>query len=280
MPGRPLEIVTACRAADFPILRLAHAALQRFVPFKKLHVMTARANFSKLQDILGNDVELHDEDAIIPGMTLAQLRELSLPGFPKGAGWYFQQLLKYAFCFQEEADDYYLIWDADTVPLRPLEFFDADGRMLLTKAEEEHAPYFENYRRLLGEEPNREFSFISQHMLVQKSILREMLARIESDLRGHRLVGLEDHAPSSGHEYQSLQRIRNARLLHEKSLPGAGGLSGAALAARWIAGNWRRSHQRRLGATGSDLRFRGLRSVRNAGCAESRAPCARWRKGR
>ncbi len=182
---RPLNVVTACRAADVRILRLALDGLQRFVPFRKLHVITARSNFSRCRRALGNDVELLDEDALIPGMTLQSLRGLALPGFPKGAGWYFQQLLKFAFALREPADDYCLIWDADTVPLRALEFFDTEGRMLLTTAEEEHIPYFETYRRLLGEEPRRECSFIAQHMIVQTAVLREMLATIEGRLPGH-----------------------------------------------------------------------------------------------
>jgi len=184
---RPLDVVTACRAADVRILRLALDGLRLFVPFKQLHVITARSNFSRCQRALGDGVELLDEDALIPGMTLQSLRPLSLPGFPKGAGWYFQQLLKFAVAFREPGDDYCLIWDADTIPLRALQFFDAQDRMLLTTADEEHLPYFDTYRRLLREEPRRECSFISQHMIVQKSVLREMLAAIESNLPG------EDH---------------------------------------------------------------------------------------
>lgn len=180
----PLDVVTACRAADLRILQTTSLALKKYVPFRRLHVLTAAANFEQFRQALGDEVALIDEDTFIPGMTLAFLRELPLPGLPGGAGWYFQQLLKLNFCFREPAEDYYLIWDADTVPLRPLEFFDEEGRMLFTKAEEEHAPYFENYRKLLGEDPNREFSFISQHIVVQKSVLREMLAAIESRFPG------------------------------------------------------------------------------------------------
>ena len=51
--------------------------------------------------------------------------------------------------------------------------------MLHTKASEYHMPYFETYRRLFNNEPNRDFSFIAQHMLVQKSLAREMLGKIE-----------------------------------------------------------------------------------------------------
>jgi hypothetical protein len=188
MPGelrtRPLDIVTACRAADLPILKVTAEQLRACVPFRQLHVMTAGANFPRFRQVLGSDVRLLDEDALIPGVTLAELRQLTLPGFPQGAGWYFQQLLKFAFAFHKPEEDYYLIWDADTVPLRPLEFFDDEDRMLFTKAEENHAPYFDTYRKLLGEEPHREFSFIAQHLIVQKSALREMLAAIEARFPG------------------------------------------------------------------------------------------------
>jgi len=65
-----------------------------------------------------------------------------------------------------------------------MEFFEERGAMLFTIADEEHGPYFDTYRKLLGEEPRREFSFIAQHMPVRKSILREMLARIEEQVVG------------------------------------------------------------------------------------------------
>jgi hypothetical protein len=159
-------------------------ALARCVPLDRAYVITARRLFSRIRRVLDERVELLDEDELIPGMTLTQLRELTLPGFPQAAGWYFQQLLKLSFAFHNPEDDHCLIWDADTVPLRALHFFDNSGRMLFTMADEEHAPYFDNYRRLLGEEPHREFSFISQHMIVQKSIAREMLAQIDSNFPG------------------------------------------------------------------------------------------------
>jgi hypothetical protein len=180
----PLDIVTACRAADLPVFRLALAGLRRFVPFGQSHVITSRANFPRFRRALGTDVDLIDEDTMIPGMTLDQLKRFSLPFFPRGAGWYLQQLLKFAFCFRKPENDYFLIWDADTIPLQALEFFDESGRMLFTIADERHEPYFETYRRLLREEPRPEFSFISQHMIVEKPILREMLAKIDSNFPG------------------------------------------------------------------------------------------------
>ena len=120
----PLEVVTAARSKDLRILRLTLAGLRRFVHMKRLYVISARSNFPRFQRALGPDVELLDEDSMTPGLTLRQLRSFVLPGLEKGAGWYLQQLDKLAFSFRPSSDDYYLIWDSDTVPLRPLEFFE------------------------------------------------------------------------------------------------------------------------------------------------------------
>ena len=93
-------------------------------------------------------------------------------------------MLKLGFALHPEAESRFLIWDADTVLLRPLEFFDSEGRLLFTKAEEYHQPYFDNYAHLLGQDPHREFSFISQHIPVDRSILCEMLELVEKRFAG------------------------------------------------------------------------------------------------
>lgn len=199
---RPLDVVAACRRADFRILQKTLTALRECISFRKLYVITARKNMSVLQRNFPAHVQFLDEDELIPGMMLENLRQLKLPGFPSGAGWYFQQLLKYAFAFQKPQDDYYLIWDADTVPLRTLRFFDDEGRMLFTLGKECHGLYLPTYRNLLRENPNPEISFIAQHMIMQKSLVREMLARIEANFPEkeswawkimHHLVGTGDN---------------------------------------------------------------------------------------
>ena len=182
--NQPVDVVAPCLRRDLPKLALAYQNLRRFAAIKQLHVITARRDFAQFKNTLGKDVVLIDENEMIPGVTFAALKVIPLARFSQGPGWYFQQLLKFQFAFHKPEDDHYLIWDADTVPLRPLEFFDTQGRMLLTKAAEFHPPYFQTYENLLGRPAQREFSFIAQHMLVQKSVLRELLSEIEAHCPG------------------------------------------------------------------------------------------------
>ena len=182
--SRPVDVVAACLKRDLPKLARAHENLRRFVAMKQLHVITARKDFDEFRKVLGADIVLIDEQEMIPGVTLAALKVIPLARLSQGHGWYFQQLLKFQFAFRHTEDDHYLIWDADTVPLRALEFFDAQGRMLITKAQEFHRPYFQTYENLLGRPAQREFSFIAQHLVVQKSVLRELLGEIERHCPG------------------------------------------------------------------------------------------------
>ena len=245
---RPLDVILTCRAADLPILQLTLQRLRRFVPLRRAHVITASTNLAKFRRRLGSDVDFHDEDALIPEMTLSRLKQAPLPGFPKSAGWYFQQLLKFAFAFQNSREDYFLIWDADTVPLRPLEFFDESGRMLFTIADEWHEGYFNTYRKLLRQEPRREFSFISQHMIVQRSILCEMLTKIDKNFPGEEswawkiINNLEVRRTP-------VQRVRDARPLCEEQLSRTRGLSKTELVTRRISPDSRPAVSRRFGKT-------------------------------
>jgi hypothetical protein len=181
----PLQIVCACRARDLPVFELTADRLQKLVPFARLNVFAPDRDCATIASRIGKNVNVIAEGDAIPGVTIERLRELKLQGFPQAAGWYLQQLLKLQFARMSQEDDYYLIWDADTVPLRPMKFFDEAGKMLLTKAHEFHPLYFETYRTLLHSEPNREFSFIAQHIIVQKSVAREMMCRIEENLPGN-----------------------------------------------------------------------------------------------
>ena len=145
-----------------------------------MHLITRKEDFGRFRNACGSSLRLWDENELVPSMTLTELKKAPLPFFPRGAGWYFQQFLKYAFVDVSNESDYFLIWDADTILLRPIDLFDENDIPYYTEADEYHLPYFDTFEALFGEPADRTHSFISQHQLVSKAVLRQMLAEIET----------------------------------------------------------------------------------------------------
>ncbi|MCO6451593.1 MAG: hypothetical protein J5I90_12465 [Caldilineales bacterium] len=135
------------------------------------------------------DIRLLDEDAMIDGVTLAGLQDyLRGRGVQPGrAGWYLQQFAKMAAASQPEIADDYLIWDSDTVLLRPTAFFDSAGVVQFAARAKRYEPYRQAYRRLLGHDPAAEVSFVAEHMMVCKIWMRELITAIE-ERQGQRWV--------------------------------------------------------------------------------------------
>jgi len=189
-----------------------------------------------------NKVILINENTIVHNLDLKKMRSLVDSHFtkPMREGWYFQQFLKMGFALSECAKDYYLIWDADTFPTTPLQFFDDYGSMLLTQKEEYHRPYFETMKRLIGLGKTVDFSFIAEHMLVKTIYMRELIHTIEkNEIKG---------------EYW-FEKVINA--IEPSSILG---FSEFETYGTWVNCNHRDS-----------ISYRRLRTMRDAGCLYGRA---------
>lgn len=125
-----------------------------------------------------------DENELLDGMTIVFLKELfSKLGRTKlWVGWYFQQFLKMAFSLSDYCDtEFYLSWDSDTIPLRKIDFFDENEKPFFTMKTEHHVPYFISLDRLLGIENINSRSYIAENMMFSKSIMIELINRIQSN---------------------------------------------------------------------------------------------------
>ena len=94
-------------------------------------------------------------------------------------GWYYQQFLKMAYS-RSCPDEYYLCWDADTIPLRRIEMFHSSGKPYLDIKPEYRASYFETIKNLFGYGKVIRESFISEHMLFDKKLMIELMDEIMS----------------------------------------------------------------------------------------------------
>lgn len=77
-------------------------------------------------------------------------------------GWYLQQFIKLLAAKDSESTDVVLIWDADTAPIRKVQFISQDGKLNYYKSSEYHPPYFDCIKKLLSLDKQVPFSFIAQ----------------------------------------------------------------------------------------------------------------------
>ncbi|MBN2018769.1 MAG: hypothetical protein JW749_00930 [Sedimentisphaerales bacterium] len=176
--GEKIDVVIPCHSKDMGMLGFCLAG--------------CRKNIQGLRNIF-LVAEIHDVD--VPGVSVINEKSFFEDGFSKEqiekrwkkehpqnscrAGWLFQQLIKLGSCYAiPEISETYLILDADVVFLKRTRFFE-DGRILLRPSKEFHRPYYDYYRRLMGEEPNVVHSFISHHMPVKRAVLKSLLDFIE-----------------------------------------------------------------------------------------------------
>lgn len=183
------DAVMTVAETDVVLARKSVTGLSLHSKARRIFIITARSNFGYFDGVRQRlpSVTLIDEDSVINGVDLAVMRTFvgEDPQRARKTGWYYQQFLKMAMALSEDVAEHCLIWDADTILLRPTEFFDEGGRMLVAPASEYHEPYFRTLERILGISRAVDFSFICEHQMVNRSIMREMIDVIKERSPNH-----------------------------------------------------------------------------------------------
>ena len=96
------------------------------------------------------------------------------------AGWYFQQFIKLSISKLNYISNLYLIWDADAVVLKPINFLTKGNKIYLEKNKEYHKPYFDILEKLIGLEKQTNYSFIAEYLLFNKEIVNTIISKIST----------------------------------------------------------------------------------------------------
>lgn len=141
--------------------------------------------------VLKDDIEklgciFVDEDKLYEGLSLEKIKSLVKEriGVDAWSTWYFQQFLKMAFAFKDGIDEY-IIWDSDTIPVKPYEINKTSP--VFDMKYEFHRPYFFTMQQLFPnlsidtEKRNEYGSYISEHMFIISSYMKEVINSIEKN---------------------------------------------------------------------------------------------------
>ncbi len=140
----------------------------------------------EIEKAFGNNrIEYYNEDEIMGGLTLSKIKSYleDLCGDSHRAGWFYQQFLKMAYAYRSR-NDYYLIFDSDTVPINRINYFGKDERPNFITKIEYHKPYFDTLDKLFDGEIKRldkNISYIAENMIINRNIMIEIIDRIMSN---------------------------------------------------------------------------------------------------
>ncbi|WP_348223662.1 hypothetical protein [Luteolibacter sp.] len=134
--------------------------------------------------------------------------------------WLFQQFIKINAIAESDLDDGELvvIWDADTVPLRKIDFSDGPtGCIRYYHGKEHHQPYFDTIEALCDLERLTNLSFIAQCLPVRAGWVRELLQDIEERLSQSYVEAVLSRLPGkSGSEFSEYETIGAWVLAHHR----------------------------------------------------------------
>ena len=194
MGKRLYDIIIPVAAKDCDFLPRVVFYIRKYLTEAEfIYIITHERNFSRFKKLLKLDnlVRLLDENNVINELSYDHIKQyLANKKVYEGQGWYFQQFLKMGFAQTEYAKEYYLSWDADTLPLSHIQYFDDLGKPRFTMKREFHSAYFHTLKRLIGLEKIASFSFIAEHMMFNSAIMKELLdvINLNKDVEGENWI--------------------------------------------------------------------------------------------
>ncbi len=178
----PYDVVMVIKAADWNLAKRNIKYIKKNLEPKHIIIIAS----SEIGKCIRPDgfIRFADEDQLYEGLTFENVKRLLVErrmGI-SSAGWYFQQFLKLAYAYICK-NEYYLVWDADTIPLKKLSMTEPKtGKPYFDMKPEYVSAYFTSIHQLTGMEKAEPESFISEHMLFCTQIVKEMLAYIENNV--------------------------------------------------------------------------------------------------
>jgi hypothetical protein len=128
----------------------------------------------KLSILARSDIQVLSEDLLIDEDHRIIIRNK----FQNRYGWALQQFLKLTQVLQSLSSAT-LVLDADTLLLHPRKWFDENSKQILFPSWEFNPPYYELLSRHGIGKKFPEFTFVTHHMIMQKSIILESFSRLE-----------------------------------------------------------------------------------------------------
>jgi hypothetical protein len=167
------EVISVCSIKDIDVWTVAAKHIVQFISAKQYTVIVPDAQVQMFAAVTEAPYQVKPESLFV-GNLKEKIAQTLTPENQDRVGWYLQQFVKISAVLAHEDRGVVLIWDADTVPLKRLEFINSSGRFIYYKGNEYRKSYFDFIERALGLKRTQNFSFIAQSLILKVSWAREL----------------------------------------------------------------------------------------------------------
>ena len=150
--------------------------LKKYINFNSIIIIASnKTNISNDN----SSIIIINEDQLVPKNDLIKIFLKKGINNTNRVGWYEQQFLKMSYS-KICTNEYYLLWDSDTIPIKPLIMFE-NGYPIFDLKKEHHSPYFTLINLLIPALRFSKLSYISEHMIIKTDFMKNLLNKIESN---------------------------------------------------------------------------------------------------
>ena len=174
-------VVSVCHPKHLAAWREAQVRIPACIPAREHVVVVPDESVDEFARVTGDTISVEPESLHAAPYAERLRDELLRIGESRRYGSYVQQFIKIGALRGRPDGERLLIWDADTVPLRRLEFFGGDGPVRFYSEHRAHEPMFVQVERLLGLQKATKRSFIAQCFPIRSEWANAFFAALEDD---------------------------------------------------------------------------------------------------
>jgi hypothetical protein len=172
-------LITTCTIGDLETWETSSNYILKNLAADKYLVIVPDEHVETFESVTDFRFEVTPESTYIGNLADRLIPLVREGGNQNSEGWYIQQFVKMIAASKTQNSRYSVIWDADTIPLKPINFVSKTGRIILFASSERHEEYFSLINRLFSFPKIANHSFISQCIAVRGFWLTALIKDIE-----------------------------------------------------------------------------------------------------
>ena len=172
-------LITTCAGKDMNTWKVAAAKIIKYISCDEYIVVVPEQDFKLFKRFTPSKFEIVSESEFCPSLKDRLIKSLPTK-YRNRIGWYLQQIIKLKLLETYQNREYIIIWDADTIPTKKLNFFE-NSKVNIYLGKEYNKEYFVTNEYLTGIGKIAPFSFIAQCMACKGIWAQEFFASIEQN---------------------------------------------------------------------------------------------------